>query len=236
MIVGVGGSATTDGGLGALRAIYPPQRLRGRRADRGLRRPDPLRRRRRRVRPPEGRRAGPGRAARAAASSGWPRSTSTSRASTCRPSRAAARPVAWPADWRPSAPSWSRASTWWPTSSASTSTRGGRPGGHRRGLPRRRVLRRQGGRRGGGARRGSLGVPVLAVVGEVVEPPPRLPEGLTVVSLTERFGADDSLARPGRPVPARSSPSTSPPSPPEPCRPDQHGGGRPQTLAMTSSA
>ncbi|MEJ7582891.1 MAG: glycerate kinase [Acidimicrobiales bacterium] len=29
VIVGVGGSATTDGGLGALRALYPPQRLRG---------------------------------------------------------------------------------------------------------------------------------------------------------------------------------------------------------------
>lgn len=29
IIVGVGGSATTDGGLGALRAIFPPQRLRG---------------------------------------------------------------------------------------------------------------------------------------------------------------------------------------------------------------
>jgi glycerate kinase len=28
VIVGVGGSATTDGGLGALRALYPPQRLR----------------------------------------------------------------------------------------------------------------------------------------------------------------------------------------------------------------
>jgi glycerate 2-kinase len=29
IIVGVGGSATTDGGLGAIRAIYPPARLRG---------------------------------------------------------------------------------------------------------------------------------------------------------------------------------------------------------------
>ncbi len=29
VIVGVGGSATTDGGLGALRAMYPPHRLRG---------------------------------------------------------------------------------------------------------------------------------------------------------------------------------------------------------------
>lgn len=29
LIIGLGGSATTDGGLGALRALYPPQRLRG---------------------------------------------------------------------------------------------------------------------------------------------------------------------------------------------------------------
>lgn len=29
VLVGVGGSATTDGGLGALQALYPPQRLRG---------------------------------------------------------------------------------------------------------------------------------------------------------------------------------------------------------------
>ena len=29
MLVGVGGSATTDGGLGALRALYPPHRLKG---------------------------------------------------------------------------------------------------------------------------------------------------------------------------------------------------------------
>lgn len=29
VLVGAGGSATTDGGLGALRALYPPQRLRG---------------------------------------------------------------------------------------------------------------------------------------------------------------------------------------------------------------
>ena len=41
-------------------------------------------------------------------------------------------------------------------------------------------------------------MPCLAVVGEVVEPLPDLPSGLTVVSLTERFGADASLARPGR--------------------------------------
>ena len=44
----------------------------------------------------------------------------------------------------------------------------------------------------------AVGVPCLAVVGEVVEPLPTLPSGLTVVSLTERFGAEESMARPGR--------------------------------------
>jgi glycerate kinase len=43
-----------------------------------------------------------------------------------------------------------------------------------------------------------LGVPCLAVVGEVVQPLPELPSGLTVVSLTARFGSDESQARPGR--------------------------------------
>ncbi len=43
----------------------------------------------------------------------------------------------------------------------------------------------------------ALDVPCLAVVGEVVEPLPPLPPGLTVVSLTERFGADASIDRPG---------------------------------------
>ena len=41
-----------------------------------------------------------------------------------------------------------------------------------------------------------VGVPVLAVVGEVVDPLPPLPEHLTVVSLTELVGADASLADP----------------------------------------
>jgi glycerate kinase len=44
----------------------------------------------------------------------------------------------------------------------------------------------------------ALDVPCLAVVGEVVEPLPDLPAGLTVVSLTERFGAEASMERPGR--------------------------------------
>ena len=43
-----------------------------------------------------------------------------------------------------------------------------------------------------------LGVPCLAVVGEVVDPLPTLPPGLTVVSLTERVGAEESRARPAR--------------------------------------
>ena len=41
-----------------------------------------------------------------------------------------------------------------------------------------------------------LGVPCLALVGEVVEPIPALPEGLTVMSLSEMFGAERSMADP----------------------------------------
>jgi glycerate kinase len=41
-----------------------------------------------------------------------------------------------------------------------------------------------------------LGVRCLAIVGEVVEPLPELPEGLTVISLSEIFGAEHSMADP----------------------------------------
>jgi glycerate kinase len=41
-----------------------------------------------------------------------------------------------------------------------------------------------------------LGVPCLALVGEVVEPLPELPLGLTVISLSEMFGAERSMADP----------------------------------------
>ena len=54
VIVGVGGSATTDGGLGCLRALPSKNRLAGGRAAGGVRRAHPLRRRRGRVRAPEG--------------------------------------------------------------------------------------------------------------------------------------------------------------------------------------
>ena len=63
IIVGVGGSATTDGGLGALRAMFPPARLRGRRDVGRLRRAHAVRRCRCRVRPAEGRDSRAGRAA-----------------------------------------------------------------------------------------------------------------------------------------------------------------------------
>jgi glycerate kinase len=43
-----------------------------------------------------------------------------------------------------------------------------------------------------------LGVPCLAVVGEVVDPVPELPAGLSVVSLAERVGGDEARARPAR--------------------------------------
>ena len=41
-----------------------------------------------------------------------------------------------------------------------------------------------------------LGVPCLAVVGEVVDPLPELPEGLRVLSLTDRFGEQRAMADP----------------------------------------
>lgn len=41
-----------------------------------------------------------------------------------------------------------------------------------------------------------LAVPCLAIVGEVVEPIPPMPDGLTVVSLVERFGDERSMSDP----------------------------------------
>jgi glycerate 2-kinase len=41
-----------------------------------------------------------------------------------------------------------------------------------------------------------LGVPCLAVVGEIVDPLPELPAGLRVLSLTERFGEQRAMADP----------------------------------------
>lgn len=41
-----------------------------------------------------------------------------------------------------------------------------------------------------------LGVPCLAIVGEVVDPLPELPEGLQVISMLERFGEQRSMADP----------------------------------------
>ena len=67
VLVGLGGSATTDGGLGAIEALGSPARLARRRPPGGVRRAHPVRRRGRRVRPAEGRHAGPGPAARAPA-------------------------------------------------------------------------------------------------------------------------------------------------------------------------
>ena len=64
VLVGVGGSATTDGGLGAIEAIEEAGGLGRRRGGRGLRRRDPVRRRRGGLRTPEGSRARPGRRAR----------------------------------------------------------------------------------------------------------------------------------------------------------------------------
>jgi glycerate kinase len=41
-----------------------------------------------------------------------------------------------------------------------------------------------------------LDVPCLAIVGEVIEPLPTLPNGFTVVSMTKRFGEDRSFEYP----------------------------------------
>ena len=64
IVVGVGGSATTDGGLGALRALYAAASPARGRAGRRLRRAPGVRRRGPGLRPAEGRDPGPGRAAR----------------------------------------------------------------------------------------------------------------------------------------------------------------------------
>ena len=63
IVVGLGGSATTDGGLGAIEALRSPARLRSVELERGLRRAHAVPRRGRRVRPAEGGDAGPGRVA-----------------------------------------------------------------------------------------------------------------------------------------------------------------------------
>ena len=166
---GVGGSATTDGGLGASGRLYPLQRLAGRRAGRGLRRahrasstrPRSSRRRRAPRRPrcalltPPARAAGPG----------VPRRLRRRRA---RRSRAAARPAAWPAGWPPSgaalvsgfdvvADELDLAERMAEADLVVTGE----------GFLDARVLRRQGGRRCGGLA-AELGVPVLVVAGEVV--------------------------------------------------------------------
>ncbi len=75
IIVGLGGSATTDGGLGCDRGdrhACPPQ---GRRVPRRLRRHDPIHRRRGGLRPAEGRRPGPGQDADHRAWNSWPTAT-----------------------------------------------------------------------------------------------------------------------------------------------------------------
>ena len=83
IIVCLGGSATTDGGLGAVRAIHAPHRLRGVELLVACDVRTTLRRRRRGVRPAEGRHAGAGQAAHRPARARSPRSTSRSTASTC---------------------------------------------------------------------------------------------------------------------------------------------------------
>ena len=120
VLVGVGGSATTDGGLGALRALEPAGPLPRRRARRRLRRaapgsstPRPCSPRRRAPRRPRS-------SCSPAGSSASRRSTSRTTASTCATSSAAARRAVSPAAWPPWGPSWWRASRSWPTRPTST--------------------------------------------------------------------------------------------------------------------
>ena len=122
ILVGVGGSATTDGGLGALRALYPPAAAPGRRARRRLRRAHHAS-----STPPTSspRRRGPRRrrsSCSAAASSGSRRCTCEEHGVDVRDARRGpARPAASPAGWPRSAPRSSRASRSSPTRSSSAS-------------------------------------------------------------------------------------------------------------------
>ena len=102
IVVGLGGSATTDGGLGAIDALRSPARLRADRRAVACDVRTTLRRRGRRVRPAEGRHAGPGRAADRPARAARRPLRATSTASTSRDARrAAVRPAGWPAGWPP---------------------------------------------------------------------------------------------------------------------------------------
>ena len=105
VIVGLGGSATTDGGLGALRALHPIGRLKGIElvvaCDSRVPFLDAARSSRRR-REPRPRRS----SSCDGASSAWPRCTWTSTASTCSPWRGPGPPGGSPAAWPRPAGSW----------------------------------------------------------------------------------------------------------------------------------
>ena len=132
------------GAWARLRALFPPRALPRRRLGRGHRRAHQVRRRGRGVRPPEGRHTRSGRAASPPARTAGAAPISTTTASTCGTSRDRARPADWPAGWRPSAPSCSPVSTWWPTKwSSYERIEGADLVITGEGLPRRRILRRQ---------------------------------------------------------------------------------------------
>ena len=82
ILVAVGGSATTDGGAGALAAIEEAGGLKRREDRRALRRPGPVGALRRGVRPAEGRRPRDGEAPRASASTSWRRRSPRTRAAS----------------------------------------------------------------------------------------------------------------------------------------------------------
>ena len=118
IVIGCGGSATTDGGLGAYEAVGTPAALDGRRARRRLRRHDAVQRRRRRLRAAEGGHAGAGGGARPAPGRrGGPLPPGDRRRRHRRPGRGRRRRIGRRRSSR-SGPASSPASTSWPGWSA----------------------------------------------------------------------------------------------------------------------
>ena len=114
------GSATTDGGRGALAAVEEAGGTRGCDPGRGLRRRRRLRRGRRPVRPSEGRRTRPRWSSSPPGSRTWPVATGGATGSTCGRWRGPGPPVGWVEPSPSSAAASGRATTWSPSCWAST--------------------------------------------------------------------------------------------------------------------
>ena len=191
ILVGVGGSATTDGGLGALRALHPPARLKGIElvvaCDVRTRFVDAADI----VRPAEGGDGGPGRAAPPAARAARPGVPGGARRRRPRSSRVPVRPGGWPAGWPRSAPSSSRASR----SSPRRSISGARIEGADLVITGEGFLDEQSfeGKVVGGvaALAADAGVRVVAIAGEVFDDADLRVE---TVGLVDRFGQERAMA------------------------------------------